>query len=71
MTFQRGNRVLVTYQGRTVQGCVFTASDNRLSLMLLLDSHLGIYEVLMPVLWLEHGYVDLLNAQEVNIQLLE
>ena len=71
MTFQRGNRVLVTYQGRTVQACVFTASDNGLSLMLLLNSHLGVYELLMPVIWLEDGYVDLLNAQEVNIQPVE
>lgn len=71
MTFQRGNRVLVTYQGRTVQACVFIASDNGLSLMLLLDSHLGMYQLLMPVIWLEDGYVDLLNAEEVNIQPVE
>ena len=71
MTFQRGNRVLVTYQGRTVRAYVFTASDNGLSLMLLLDSHLGMYDLLMPVIWLEDGYTDLLNAQEVNIQPLE
>ena len=70
MTFQCGNRVLVTYQGRTVRACVFTASDNRLSLMLLLDSRVGMYEILMPVIWLDEGYVDLLNAQEVNMQLL-
>lgn len=71
MTFQRGNRVLVTYQGRTVQAYVFTASDNGLSLMLLLDSRLAMYELLMPVIWLEGGYVDLLNAEEVNIQPVE
>ena len=71
MTFQRGNRVLVTYQGRTIPACVLIASDNGLSLMLLLNSHLGIYELLMPVIWLEDGYVDLLNAQEVNIRPVE
>ena len=47
---------------------MFTASDNGLSLMLLLDAHLGMYQLLMPVIWIEDGYVDLLNAQEVNIQ---
>lgn len=71
MTFQRGNRVLVTYRGRTVPACVFAASANGLSLMLLLDSHLGMYELLMPVIWLEGGYIDLLNAQEVNIRPVE
>ena len=69
MTFQNGSRVLVTYHGQTVRASVFTASDNGLSLMLLLDGHLGMYEVLMPVVWLEDGYVDLLNAQPVNIQI--
>jgi hypothetical protein len=68
MIFQHGNRVLVTYHGRTVQASVFAASANGLSLMLLLDGHLGMYRVLMPVVWVEDGYVDLLNAQPVNIQ---
>ena len=71
MTFQRGNRVLATYDGRTVQAYIFTASDDGLSLMLLLDAHLGMYQLLMPVVWLEDGYVDLLNARKVIIQPVE
>lgn len=69
MTFQHGNRVLVTYHGRTVQASVFCASDNGLSLMLLLEGHLGQYQVLMPVIWIEDGYIDLLHAQLVNVQI--
>jgi hypothetical protein len=68
MVFRSGNRVLVSYHGRTVQASVFTASDNGLSLMLLLDTHLGMYQLLMPVVWLEDRYVDLFNAQEVHIR---
>lgn len=68
MTFQHGSRALVTYHGRTVQASIFAASDSGLSLILLLDSHLGMYQVLMPLIWLEEGYVDLLNAQPVNIR---
>lgn len=68
MTFQHGSRVLVTHHGRTVQASIFAASDSGLSLILLLDTHLGMYQVLMPLIWLEEGYVDLLNAQPVNIR---
>jgi hypothetical protein len=71
MTFQHGSRVLVTYHGRTVQASIFAASDSGLSLMLLLDSHLGMYQALMPLIWIEEGYVDLLSAQPVNIRTLE
>lgn len=68
MTFQHGNRVLVTYHGRTVPASIFAASDSGLSLILLLENRLETYQALMPLIWLEEGYVDLLHAQPVNIR---
>ncbi len=68
MTFQYGNRVLVTCHGKTVQASVFTASADGLSVLLLLDAFLGTYQLLMPVIWLEDKYMELVSAHEVVIR---
>lgn len=67
MTFQQGDPILITFQGKTVSGQILLASASRLSLALMLDEYLGSYINLMPILWLEDGYVDLLQAEPVTI----
>jgi hypothetical protein len=67
VTFNVGELVRITFHGKTVSGEVLLASDNGLSLALLLQGHLEGYSKLMPVLWLEDHFVDLLLAEPVTI----
>jgi hypothetical protein len=67
VTFQRGEPVRISFQGKTVSGEVLLASASGLSLTLILDEYLGAYINLMPVLWIDDGYVDLLRAEPVTI----
>jgi hypothetical protein len=67
VTFNTGEIVRVTFQGKSVAGEVLLASDNGLSLALLLQAHLEGYSRLMPVMWLEDHFVDLLLAEPVTI----
>ena len=43
------------------------ASENGLSITLLFEDYLEHYTYLMPVLWIEDRYVDLLLAEPVTI----
>ena len=67
MTFKTGDVVRITFHGKTVPGEIFMASANGLSLTLLFDDPLGKYTCLMPVLWMDDSYVDLLLADPVII----
>lgn len=67
MTFQTGDRVQITFNGQTVMGEVLLASANGLSLTLVFEQYLGGYMNLMPVLWLNNTFVDLLLAEPVGI----
>jgi len=67
MTFQMGDRVRITFNDETVTGEVLLASANGLSLSLVLDEYLGGYVNLMPVLWLDNTFVDLLLGEPVSI----
>jgi hypothetical protein len=67
VTFQTGDRVQITFNGATVTGEVLLAAANGLSLTLILDEYLGGYVNLMPVLWLDNTFVDLLLAEPVSI----
>ncbi|HEV3318090.1 MAG TPA: hypothetical protein VG488_14015 [Candidatus Angelobacter sp.] len=67
MTFQTGDRIQITFNGATVTGEVLLAAANGLSLTLILDEYLGGYINLMPVLWLDNTFVDLLLAEPVSI----
>jgi hypothetical protein len=64
-----GDRVKITYKGRTVEGRVVLASKNQQSLMLGFDAMLGGYVGTMPVLMdlMEDTYRDLIEGEEVNI----
>ena len=52
-------------------GLSFTLGVDGLSLVLAFDDHLGTYYSFMPVLWLDHGFVDLMLAEPVTIMPLE
>lgn len=67
LTFTIGEPVRVTFRGKTVDGEVLLASADGLSVTLILGEHLGSYNHLMPVLWIEEGFVDLLRAEPVSI----
>src|SRR6267142_819103 len=68
VTFNAGDTVLISFQGKSAVGEVFLASDSRLSLTLVFETRLGVYQGLMPVLWVEgEGYVDLMEACPVVI----
>lgn len=65
-----GDKVTITYQGRTVQGSIRLASRNEKSLMLEFETILGSFAGLMPVMMDEHGaYVDLVYKEPVEISI--
>ncbi|HWZ42260.1 MAG TPA: hypothetical protein VNW97_02240 [Candidatus Saccharimonadales bacterium] len=68
MTFRVGERVRITYNGETAEGEVFMIASNGLSLTLTFDKYLGGYMKLMPVLWNNDQYVDLLLGETVEIR---
>lgn len=51
--WKKGDRVGITYLGRTVTGRVELASENGISVCLVFDALLGGYAGRMPVLWNE------------------
>ncbi len=68
MTFKEGEQVQITYNGQSVNGEILMASASGLSLTLTFNEYLGGYMQLMPVLWLDDHYVDLLLAEPVHIE---
>ena len=67
--FRQGDNVQITYEGRTVDGVVFLASENSRSLILSFQAMLGGYVSSMPVLADEDGtYADLITGQPVEIR---
>lgn len=62
-----GDRVRITYEGRTVFGHIKLASKNQRSLMLSFEAILGGYVGMMPVLLSGESYRDLLNMHEVKL----
>lgn len=65
-----GDRVLITYEGRTVPGAVVLASPNGRSLMLSFEAILGGYVGMMPVLRqaADDVYRDVFNQNEVTVK---
>ncbi|MBZ5521612.1 MAG: hypothetical protein LAP21_05075 [Acidobacteriia bacterium] len=68
MNFTVGDRVRITYNGESVEGEIFMAAPDGLSLTLTFEEYLGGYMNLMPVMWLNNQYVDLLLAEPVEIR---
>lgn len=64
---QTGDLVRVTLEGRTVDARVLLASANGQSLALGFDATLGGYVEMMPVLWEDGAYRDIVEHREVAI----
>lgn len=70
--FKTGERLRLTYDGRTVDASVLLASGNGYSLMLSFEALLGGYVGQMPVLLEDDGaYRDLLKGQLVQLELAQ
>jgi hypothetical protein len=69
--FVDGRPVLITFDGRSISGEICLASTDELSLVLLFEDKLGPYEYLMPILWKEDGYVDLLRGSYVQLSVIQ
>lgn len=67
VTFNIGSIVRISFRGKTVAGEVLMASGNGLSLTLMFEDQLYVYSKLMPVVWLDDCFVDLLLAEPVTI----
>ena len=69
LTCRKGDAVVITYDGRTVDGEVLLASANGQSLVLGFEALLGGHVGVMPVLWRSDvgGYADLMTGQPVGV----
>ncbi|HEY6248733.1 MAG TPA: hypothetical protein VI685_02165 [Candidatus Angelobacter sp.] len=67
MIFKIGDQVRITYRGNTLEGEIFLACSSGLSVTLTFNGRLESYAGLMPVLWTDDGYVDLVHGQSVGI----
>jgi len=65
-----GDRVTVTFMGKTIAAEVWLASPNGVSLMLGFDAMLGGYVGTMPVVWmaLAGEFRDLITRERVEIK---
>lgn len=72
MSFLKGDTVLVTYDGRTVEATIELVSRNQRSLALRFEAILGGYVGTMAVIADgTRGYKDLLHGQPVEVRPLE
>jgi len=67
MIFQTGDPVRITYKGKTLDGEVFLACSTGLTVTLTFNGWLESYAGLMPVLWVDDGYIDLVHGETVGI----
>jgi hypothetical protein len=69
LMMRTGDRVWVTFAGRTTVADVVLASDNGRSAMLRVDAMLGGYVGLVPILWAPDAgiFVDLIGQDEVVV----
>lgn len=67
MIFNSGDRVCITYDGNTMDAEIFLACSIGLSLTVTFNGRLGNYTGLMPLLWVDDHYIDLIHARPVTI----
>lgn len=67
MIFKIGERVRITYKEKTLDGEIFLACSSGLSVTLTFNGFLESYAGLMPTLWVDDQYIDLLHGQPVQI----
>ena len=66
--WQQREKIYVTFRGRTVEGWVGLVSQNGLRLMLEFRAILDIYVCVMPVLWRDGAFRDLIEDEVVIIE---
>lgn len=66
---RRGHFVNVTLDGRTVPAMVVVASGNAHSIAVMFDALLGGYAGMMPVLWVDDHYEDLVERRRIEVRL--
>lgn len=69
LSLHKGDAVVITYDGRTVDGEVLMASGNGMSLVLGFDAMLGGHLGVMPVFWRsdQGGYTDLMTGRPLEV----
>lgn len=67
MVFKTGDSVRITYNGNTVDGEIFLACSTGLSITVTFNGCLDSYTGLMPLMWVDDHYVDLMNGRPVTI----
>lgn len=67
MVFNTGDQVRITYDGQTLNGEIFLACSTGLSITVTFNGRLGSYSGLMPLLWMDDHYVDLVSGNPVTI----
>jgi hypothetical protein len=67
MLFKTGDPVRINYDGKTIDGEIFLACSTGLSITVTFNGSLGNYTGLMPLMWVEDHYVDLVGGQQVTI----
>lgn len=63
----KGERVMVSLEGRTVEAEVVVVSKSGVSLGLEFEAILGGYAGMMPVRWQDGEYQDLIKGRRVEI----
>jgi hypothetical protein len=71
MTFKKGDDVLITCDGRTVQGKIEIASPNGVSLMVSFDAMLHGHAGMMPLLLGNDGYRSIIDGVAVSLEVLQ
>lgn len=67
MVFKNGERVRITYEDTTIEGEIFLACATGLSITVTFNGRLGNYTGLMPLMWIDDRYVDMVNGRQVNV----
>jgi hypothetical protein len=67
MVFKVGDRVRITYEENTLDAEIFLACTSGLSITVTFNGRLGNYTGLMPLMWIEDHYVDLVNGRQVKL----
>jgi len=67
MIFKTGDPVRITYEGETQDGEIFLACSTGLSITVTFNGRLGTYSGLMPLLWMEDQYIDLVSGKPVTV----
>lgn len=68
LPLKQGDRIEITCDGKIVTGIVIFGSDNGQSLMIGFDAMLRGHVGMMPVLWSNDHWIDIVTGQELEIR---